>query len=39
LISDADWARTEAQIFAAANAGRVAGALGPDGTEVSRLAR
>jgi hypothetical protein len=38
-ISDADWARTEAQIFAAANAGRVAGALGPDGTEVSRLAR
>jgi hypothetical protein len=37
LISDADWPRIEHQIFAAANTGRVAGAINlTDGTEISR---
>jgi hypothetical protein len=37
-ISDADWARREADIFAASRQGRVAGALSlVDGTEMSRL--
>jgi hypothetical protein len=36
LIDDKSWAAREADIFAAANQGRVVGAIGPDGTEMSR---
>jgi hypothetical protein len=40
LISDADWARREADIVKAAAQGRVVGAINPvDGTEMTRLAR
>jgi hypothetical protein len=39
-ISDADWARREADIVKAAAEGRVVGAINPvDGTEMSRLVR
>jgi hypothetical protein len=36
-ISDARWGPLEADIVRAAGEGRIAGALGPDGTEISRL--
>jgi hypothetical protein len=38
-INDANWARQEADIVKAAAEGRVVGAIGPDGTELSRWAR
>jgi hypothetical protein len=38
LIDDATWARREADIIAAGREGRVIGAIGPDGTELSRWA-
>jgi hypothetical protein len=38
-INDANWARQEADIVKAAAEGRVVGAVGPDGTEISRWAR
>jgi hypothetical protein len=36
-INDANWARQEADIVAAGREGRVVGAVGPDGTELSRF--
>ena len=36
-IPDAKWNALEADIVRAAGEGRIAGALGPDGTEISRL--
>jgi hypothetical protein len=39
LIDDATWAHREADIFAASREGRIIGAIGPDGTELTRWAR
>jgi hypothetical protein len=36
-FSDATWARWEAEIFAAANQGRIAGALDRDGNKLTEL--
>jgi hypothetical protein len=36
LIDDKSWAAREADIFAAGREGRIVGAIGPDGTEMSR---
>jgi hypothetical protein len=38
-INDANWAKWEAEIFAAANQGRIAGALDRDGNKPTELRR